>query len=359
MVFAASLFLPLTCAAVTHGGTTKAPVDPYDQWIATAATTLDRLPDPDGLVTAALLQPLIGTSGRQSLQRLDQAAKQEPAAADIAALAMLKCEEISGCDTRTRARHLQTLAPANALGWLLDLHAASQQNDAPQVTRILQRMAQAGHFRTYQTSLTKRIHDGLEDLSPPPFENGPRPYHLSGDNARILQTRILVNLLPVPAYQDLVFACQPNEAEFALRTPACRRIATELTQSWSLLAHLIGVNLQRWTARDAQDYRQALVLGREADWLMPMRGTYCDNQAHIVSCLGVDMKAASELDACRAIARQQGKPVTPPDTWVDRNQQRRIHRDQEKFHHSPGFASANGKPSFGTDPAPGGTKHSP
>lgn len=341
IAFAAALWIPLGAMAMARNDAAKEPVHPYDQWSAQSAATLSHLPGPDALVTAALLPSLAAAPDRQPLSLLDQASRQDPSAADIAALAMLKCEEMVGCDARARARHLQVLAPDNALAWLLDLHAAYQQQHAPDVTRVLQQMAQAGHFKTYETPLARRVREGLEKISPPPFENNPSPYRLSGDNARMLQARILVSFLPVPAYRDLLHACQPDDATFAQRKPACRQIAAELTQSSSLLAHLVGVELQRWTARDAADYRQALALGREADWLMSLRGTYCADQTHIVACLDADKRATGELDASRAIARQSGQPITPPSHWVDRRQQQRIRRDREKFHRHVGPAGTH------------------
>lgn len=350
MVFAAALLTPLASLAMTRGDATKAPADSYDRWTAQASATLGRLPDTDALVSAAVLHPPIATPDSQPLQLLDRASRQDPSAADIAALALEMCDGISGCDSQARARHLQTQAPDNALGWLFALRAAHKQHDAQQATRILQRMARAGNFKTYQPSLAERIRHGLEDVPPPPFEQGSYSYRVSGEEARFLQTRILVSLLPIPAYRDLVLACRPDAAAFALRKPACRRIAMELTQSWSILANVIGIELQRWTARDAQDYRQALAREREVDWLMPMRASYCDSQAHIAACLDADMKATSELGASRAIARQRGKPVTPPATWVDRKQQQRIRQDEEKFHR--GAVPAGGRADA---PLPAGT----
>lgn len=105
---------------------------------------------------------------------------------------------------------------------------------------------------------------------------------------------------------------------------------------------LLGIELQRWSAQDATDYRQALTLGREADWLMSLRSTYCADQVHIVACLNADMQATSELDASRALARQSGQSVTPPDHWADPRQQQRIRRDREKFHYHGGPADPAG-----------------
>ncbi|WP_329741363.1 hypothetical protein [Dyella sp. A6] len=260
---------------------------------------------------------------------------------------MLECVPADGCDIHRRALRLQALAPHNALGWLPALNAAQGHGKAPEVTRILQRMSQAGGFETYQTSLARRIQHGLADLPPPPPDMD-LPYRLDEKHDRLLQVRIYVSLMPMPAYQPLMKACRPDGPEFAQRRSACRKIGTKLTRSWAIIANLIGIELQRWTAQGAQDCQQTLTREREMDWLIPVHAS-CD-RAHTAACLDADMHAKSELDADRAIARQLGKPLTPSADWVDRRLQASIRMEQQRFH-SLTCSSAATKATTATQPA--------
>jgi hypothetical protein len=290
--------------------------------------TLSPRPDADSLVTAAALLPAFGPSRRQALQLLDRASRLAPTADDIVALALLTCEQVTGCDAHQRARRLRMLAPHNALGWLPALNAAQGRGNAPGVTRILQRMSRASRFETYQTPLARRIQHGLADLPAPPGMG--MHYHLDDGHDRLLQVRIYVSLMPMPAYQPLLDACRPDGADFAQRRSACREIGTKLTTSWSIIANLVGVELQRWTAQGAHDCQQTLTRERDMDWLIPVHAS-CD-RAHIAACLDADMQATSELDADRTIARQLGKPLTPPADWLDRRLQASIRRGRQRFH---------------------------
>lgn len=356
-LLAATLSMPLASIAGTHkheGATASAAGNPYDRWTAQAVATLSHRPDADSLVTAAALQPAFGPSGRQTLQLLDRASRLAPSADDIVALALLKCAEVAGCDAHRLARRLQALAPHNALGWLPALNAAQGHGKAPKVTRILQRMSQASGFETYQTSLARRIQDGLADLPPPPDVD--MHHHLDERHDRLLQVRILVSLMPMPAYQPLIKACRPDGADFAQRRSACREIGTELATSWSIIVNIIGVELQRWTAQGAHDCQQTLTRERDMDWLIPVHAS-CD-RAHIAACLDADMQATSELDADRTIARQLGKPPTPPAGWLDRRLQASIRRGQLRFH-SLACSDAAAKVLTSTPPEPGRIKKSP
>lgn len=308
--------LPAAAQQPTNNNGLTATAAARQHWYKQTAATLSKRPDADSLVTAAVLQD----NSQDKLHLLDRAAKADPGAAGIAALAQMTCSFIKGCDAVSRGQHLLTIDPDNALAWMPELHAARMTTDAAKATDLLQRMAQSKKFDTYHFSIGARVR---QTLLRAPGHAGPdlkilAPHMQSSAEANL----IAVRYTHIPAYQTLVRACDTSRSQFPQRRASCRNIGLLLEQSGTRIGNHIGLALHRHCAANAPDYAQALASGRRLDWQLHAYETLRGNipEAGMVAYAKATLAHHGEMAGIQALLAKAGVSLDPPVNWIDKTQ---------------------------------------
>ncbi|WP_189439939.1 hypothetical protein [Rhodanobacter panaciterrae] len=279
-----------------------------------AVESLAVLHDADALTTAAALaQSLPGDAG-QSLGLLDRAAAIAPQAADIGLLDVIQCHTQPGCDALSREARVRGIDPHNGDVWMAALHDATSHADQARIDEALSNMAHSTHFNFYFASLGRRFITGLKRVPTPPSD--PTHHADTTDAQRQMLAMSMVAAMAIPAFQDVTHACQPGSAANDARRKTCRDIATSMERGDSLIANMIGLRLQEWTARDAVDHADAVAQRRRLQWRMNQLGALAGTPALPPTKQIATMLAHErEIDGIDTMLTDAGKPLDPPTGW--------------------------------------------
>jgi hypothetical protein len=304
----AGLLLTPLAAAGNHAPASS--VIAFTAWQALAVDKLATMPDADAQVTAAALARL-SPDGSKSIQLIDRALAIAPHAADIGLLDVAVCGMQSGCDVLNRETSQRRIDPGNGAAWMATLHDASARGDKTRVNAILANMAQAKRFDTYFTPLGRRFISALKRVSIPQDSQGDTP-----EARRQAQAMAMVAALAIPALQDVLHACKPDAPISADRRNACRGIAASMQRGDTMIANLVGLRLQEWTARDAADRAQALAQRRLLQWRMAQLNAISGTPAlSPTSQMASTLKYDREIDGVDAMLANADKPLDPPADW--------------------------------------------
>ncbi|MDN5924517.1 MAG: hypothetical protein L0H70_05905 [Xanthomonadales bacterium] len=351
----------------------------HEQWRSAAVATLASSKDADSLYAAAYLAGAsldnahtedkddLRKSQQTSLDYLDQAAALAPNAADIAARALMLCDQISACDLAVYADRYRTAAPDDARVWLPALQRAQKQHDETNVTAILQSMGAAQSFGSYQVAAAQRLQRGLAHVSPSPsFDDAVTSMDYDESfreqMATVLssvQASAMAASITMPAFGSLNKACKPTLAVFAQRRSACRSVGLLLEQNGSYLNRRIGLLLHRRAADSDTDRAAAIASGRRLDWqskqyysklasnVTAMAGASqpTPKQAHALLATTVSYMDAvrehhGEIPGIQALLVHAGLPLEPPADWIDKNQQYRLADDRRIAKHAQAQAES-------------------
>lgn len=339
----------------------------HEQWRAATVATLASSNDADSLYAAAYLagtsMHFANTANKESeikarqtsLDLLDQAAALEPHAADIAARALMLCDQLTACDIATYADRYRAAAPNDARVWLPALQHALKQQDDTMVTAILQSMGAAQSFGSYQVAAAQRLRRGLAHAPSSPslddaltsmdYDESLREHMATF--LRSAQATAMAVAIAMPAFGSLDKACKPTLAAFAQRRSACRSIGLLLEQSGSMIDRRIGLMLHRHAADNDADRAVAIASGRRLDWQTHLyysklatnrADTPRDGQPTPAQAREIMTTAQRYINAVRehhgevlgiqALLTQAGLPLDPPADWFDKQQQSRLADDR-------------------------------
>ncbi|WP_139351480.1 hypothetical protein [Rhodanobacter sp. B05] len=305
----------LLCGSCRAAARETAPADAatgaQGAWLEQAVASLSAMPDTDSLVTAAVLARQLPDAQARAIDLLDRAAASAPQAADVGLLDITLCSAQTGCDALKREARLRHLDPRNGSLWMVALHDASMRNDRPRIDSMLSRMAQGDRFDVHFISLGQRFLVALKRIPPPPGATG-----TSADSLRRMQAMALVAAFVLPPMQDLVEACKPGNPVSDARRKTCRAIADSLRRSDTLIADLIGLRLQEWTARDTADKDDALARRRRLLWKMHQLNDVSGTAAMPpAGQIGIMLAHENEVEGIDAVLLATARPLDPPAHW--------------------------------------------
>lgn len=151
--------------------------------------------------------------------------------------------------TATETTAPSTSAANGSLG-LVALHRASMHHDQPRMDTILAQLAQSANSDLHFMSPWQRFLVAMKRLPPPSGAPG-----ASADSLRQEQAIALAMAFALQSMQSLVDACKPGSPTIDARRKPCSALVNSLRRSDSLIANMIGLRLQQWTARDAAGRR--------------------------------------------------------------------------------------------------------
>lgn len=283
-------------------------------WRVGAVKSLAALRDADALTTAAALAQSLPGDADKSLGLLDRAMAIAPQAADIGLFGVIQCSTQPGCDVLTRETRVRGIDPHNGDVWMAALHDATTHADQARIDEALSNMARSTYFNFYFSSLGRRLIAGLNRVSTPPGD----PAHRANapESQRQMLAMSMVAALAIPAFQDVTHVCKPGSAANDARRKTCRDIASSMERGDSLIANMIGLRLQEWTARDATDRAEAMAQRRRLLWRMNQLSTISGTPAlPPTKELATMLAHEREIDSIDAMLADAGKPLDPPTDW--------------------------------------------
>ncbi|MDZ4814124.1 MAG: hypothetical protein SGI99_16170 [Pseudomonadota bacterium] len=275
------------------------------QWQRLAQNT-----DRDSLIAAVLLgmpseslpQPVSGQQGVE--QRLAQRFGRDPDALFVLALA---CQlETSSCAVPDAYQRLVTVAPDNAVHWLLLPNAAAPNASA------LHSAATAGLVDSRLRQLLGWVRAALADQPAPAAVPGIDPAELASS-----LRRDAVEQIALPKFAAVLTLCKPpTEAD----RNDCIALGHGLMsdRSGAILSSMVGVAMVRRLEKGTPADTDAKALRRDYVWFSEQLG---DVNAEARERLQVDTIAVGEWKAVESAVLRLGKPIHPDADWVPANPQ--------------------------------------
>jgi hypothetical protein len=226
---------------------------------------------------------------------------------------------------------LEDLEPDNAAVWNEVLVRAAKNNDTAAQDAALARMATSTRFDTHWADSLRRLLD----------------IRLASKNTPELSAQTVANYsvastgyaMALPAFQHIVNACRvnPTTGENASRAGDCAAIGRIMaTQGDTLIANRIGLAVLRVSRIYTPDDVQR---ARPDDWIYRqytsiVKDSSKDSLRDADSYQDDWFESRSEMEAMRRRVLRAGRPLSPPDGWVDDNSQfsdERLRSDEEHF----------------------------
>ena len=304
------------------GGPLLKVADRVMRFNAAALRSLERRGTADSLAAAALLAHFAAKSGYApvdaGLGALDLAASAAglaPADPAIAWIRVRLCANTAGCDVRDAATAMRWLDPENAAAWLPTLAAAHKDHDAVEVDRVLADMAQGARFDIYWNRIIVLLYDQLRAVASELPKGG-----VDSDDSRFGYAVGVASAGIVPNFQAIVDTCREAGAESA-RRESCLRVARNLQLGDTVIAQVIGLNLEkRFVAADGREAHALAERRRVLEWRGSAAGKFdlsvlpWRRNAHARWRVARMRALRREQDVVEAILREQGSSVDPPES---------------------------------------------
>lgn len=300
-------------------------------------------PDDQAAIVEDYMAAMHQSAGNR-LQLLDRAAALEPDAADIASLALGLCMQVAGCDMDARAQNLHLAAPDDASYLMPALTKANKEKKTDQISDILQSMAEASNFNSYNAGIRHRLQRSTKQSS-----NWPELPTLAKDSGYNFDKKSMIIAngtaymysVTVPSFGAILNACKETNTHFTDRE-ACRHIGLALIRDNSALYASMGRVLWRRTARDDADLAAAKQASHIADW---QRETYTqalmDGTIESPESLQAMLDNGGEIPGMLALLKQHDLPALPAEGWVSRHE--RLERNKTVVP-APSSSACSGTP---------------
>ncbi len=289
---------------------------------AAAVRFLERRGNANSLAAAALLvhfgarsayAPVDADSG--ALDLAASAAGLAPADPAIAWIRVRLCATEPGCDNREAATAMRWLDPDNAAAWLPTLAAAHKDHDAVEVDRVLADMAQGARFDIYWNRIIVLLYDQLRAIA----AELPKGV-VDSDDSRFTYAVAIASAGIVPNFQAVIDTCRESGAEPA-RRESCLRVAKNLQMGDTVIAQVIGLNLEkRFVAADGREAHALAERRRVLEWRGSAAGKFdmsvlpWRRNAHARWRVARMRALRREQDVVEAILRELGSSVDPPES---------------------------------------------
>jgi hypothetical protein len=240
-------------------------------------------------------------------------------------------------------RSLQVLEGENAAVWNEVLIRAARVPDSAAVDVALARMATSTRFDTHWTDAMKRLRDVYRQHPvPKDYVRSASKVSpgLSLENAANFATAYTALAMAFPAFQELVKVCRVNQAtgENSSRAGDCATVGRLLAAKGdTLVANRIGLAVLRVSRTFTQDDVER---ARPDDWVYHQYISIVESSSNAGELQDAAtyqndwFESGSELEAMRLKVLRVGKPLLPPDGWVDENSvfsEARLRDDEEHF----------------------------
>jgi hypothetical protein len=300
--------------------------DPLD-WALATLVHVEFAEQPDDPERAALMKRALSALPDDAMIQWIALAQGQGASAKITADAAL--------------RTLQNLEPDNAAVWNEVLVRATKNEDVAAEDAALARMAMSSRFDSHLTASMKRLANAYR-RNPVPDEyirllSRASP-EIADQDMAVLAAAMTVYAMALPAFQHVVNACRvnPTTGEHAGRADYCARIGRTMAfHADTLIANRIGFAVLRVsrtvTPDDVQNARPDDWVYRQYTALVSSAGESTEQGKAYQNDW---YETGSEMEAMRRMVAHAGKPLTPPQDWVDDNpvfSDEKLRHDEDYF----------------------------
>jgi hypothetical protein len=249
---------------------------------------------------------------------------------DDAMIQWIALEQGQGKNARITAdaalQKLQDLEPDNAAVWNEFLVRATKSKDTAGEDAALARMAMSSRFDIHLADLMKRLADAYR-RNPVPDEYirlfSKTSPEIADQDMATMAAAMTAYAMALPAFQHVVNACRlnPTTGEHAARANYCATIGRAMAfHADTLIANRIGFAVLRVSGTVTPDDLQN---ARPDDWVYrqyTLLGSSAEESAEQGKAYQNDWyETGSEMEAMRRTVARAGKPLTPPQDWVDDN----------------------------------------
>jgi hypothetical protein len=303
---------------------------------------LSRSNDPRDLAMVTLSGFLDFDSDSQQVQRHEALrARAIRAAPDDVLVQWMASRATNGSAAAAAAsKRLQHLEPENAAVWLDELRAAAQRKDSRGVDLALTKMSSASRFDLHYAELIKAVAETYLRFPATPYAMAMAATHeepLPPEFMSFAQATSVTAAVALPAFQDFINACRAAPGQTVARAADCARIGRLLIDHGdTLIGNRFGYVLLRVSRTFIDD---DLLAARNDDWVYKKSQTLDTTlDAESVNATIAYQKdwieTGSEMEAMRRMVANAGKPLTPPDDWVDDNSvfsDEKLRNDEDYF----------------------------
>ncbi len=239
------------------------------------------------------------------------------------------------------SKRLQHLEPENAAVWLDELRAAAQRKDSRGVYLALAKMSSASRFDLHYSELIKAVAEAYLRFPATPYATAMATRHeepLSPEFMSLNQAASVTAAVALPAVQDFINACRAVPGQTFVRAADCASVGRMMVaHSDTLIGNRFGYVLLRVSRTFTDD---DVLAARADDWVDEISKTLdtAESDAESVNASITYQKdwiaTGSEMEAMRRRVAHSGKPLIPPEDWVDDNSlfsDERLRKDEDYF----------------------------
>jgi hypothetical protein len=262
----------------------------------------------DAIASEALAVFHLQSDGARAWTLISEATKRAPERPDLAYLQTRLCELLEGCQPEPYEARVRKLDADNGVIWMRSLAAAQRRRETAVEAQLVDAIGRSRHVDVYWNALAASI-------------AGARIANRTRPDTALSETISWMGEAIVPSMQPLTIACSRSRTTDQQWADRCRRAARALTNGDTYLIESVGTKLAQQVAGETTEQIQLGERERTSRYLWrtyaALSNSQIERDKYATELIELMRKLRREQDVHLAVTRWAGRPVTPPQGWVD------------------------------------------